>query len=224
MTASSTSAAAGEPPVIEVTIADLIDRAHTLIRPGERHLLGITGSPGTGKSTLTAALLAALGESAVLVPMDGFHYANQELERLGRRNRKGAPDTFDVDGYVALLTRLRHQRAPVIHAPIFNRDLEESIGSAIPVFRETPLVITEGNYLLLDHLGWEDVRPLLDDVWFLDLPVAERTARLLRRRIGHGHPPAESAAWVRTVDTPNAELVETIRHRADLIVRLTSRT
>ncbi len=207
-------------PLTELTIAALVGRARHLARQGERRLLGITGAPGAGKSTLTAELLAALGDDAVLVPMDGFHFANQELLRLGRRDRKGAPDTFDVDGYVNLLARLRHQQAPVIYAPTFDRHLEESIGSAIPVFRHTPLVITEGNYLLLDTLGWEGVRPLLDETWFLDLPATERTARLLRRRIGHGHPPAESAAWVRTVDSPNADLVDSTRHRADLVIRL----
>lgn len=221
MTGTTSSSPTHEsPPTIEATVADLIARARMLVEPGRRRLLGITGAPGAGKSTLTSALLAALGQDAVLVPMDGFHYANQELRRLGRQDRKGAPDTFDVNGYVALLTRLHQQTAPIIYAPVFDRNLEESIGSAIPVFEQTPLVITEGNYLLLDTHGWAGVRPLLDEVWFLDLPAAERTARLLRRRIGHGHPPTESAAWIRTVDTPNADLVETTRERADLVIRL----
>ena len=203
-------------------IEQLIDRARALISPGQRRVLGITGSPGAGKSTLAAALLDALGSDAVLVPMDGFHLANEELLRLGRRGRKGAPDTFDVDGYASLLGRLRHQQEPVIYAPRFDRELEESIGSAIPVFCETPLVITEGNYLLHDRLGWESVRPHLDMAWFLDINPAERTTRLIARRQGHGHAATEAAQWVNDVDTPNADLVDSTRHRADLIVRLES--
>ena len=105
----------------------------------------------------------ALADAAVLAGMDGFHLADQELTRLGRRDRKRAPDTFDVDGNLALLTRLRQQRTPTIYAPIFNRDNEEPIGSANPVFHETTLVVTEGNYLLLERFGWQAVRPLLDD-------------------------------------------------------------
>lgn len=205
-----------------LSIEHLIDRARAMIYPGQRRILGITGSPGAGKSTLATALLDALGSDAVLLPMDGFHLANEELLRLGRRERKGAPDTFDVDGYVALLGRLRHQREPVIYAPHFNRDLEESIGSAIPVSRETSLVITEGNYLLYDQFGWEAVRQHLDEVWFLDIDPAERTNRLIARRQGHGHAVTEAAQWVDAVDTPNAHLVDATRHRADLIIRLAS--
>lgn len=206
-----------------VSLDQLIERARAMIHPGQRRILGITGSPGAGKSTLAAALIAALGAEAVLVPMDGFHLANEELQCLGRRDRKGAPDTFDIDGYATLLGRLHHQREPVIYAPRFDRDLEESIGSAIPVFREIPLVITEGNYLLYDALGWEAVRSHLDEAWFLDIDPAERTTRLVSRRQGHGHEPTAAVQWVRDVDTPNADLVDATRHRADLIVRLESR-
>lgn len=200
----------------------LVERARTLIRPGQRHLLGITGTPGAGKSTLCAALMDALGDAAVLVGMDGFHLANQELTRLGRRDRKGAPDTFDVDGYVALLTRLRRQHAPTIYAPVFNRGIEESIGSAIPVLHETPLVVTEGNYLLLDRSGWQAVRPLLDEVWFLDIDPELRSNRLVLRRQGFGHSAADARQWVRDVDTRNAEVIDATRGRADLLVHLTT--
>ncbi len=200
----------------------LVERAGRLIRHGQRHLLGITGTPGAGKSTLCAALMDALGDAAVLVGMDGFHLANQELMRLGRRDRKGAPDTFDVDGYVALLTRLQRQRTPTIYTPVFNRGIEEPIGSAIPVFRETPLVVTEGNYLLLDRFGWETVRPLLDEVWFLDIDPELRSNRLVLRRQSFGHSLADAQQWVRDVDTRNAEVIDATRGRADLLVYLTT--
>lgn len=99
------------------------------------------------------ALLAALGDQAALVGMDGFHYADRELLRLQRRDREGAPDTFDVDGYVALLTRLRAPSEDPVYGPVFDRALEEPIGSAVPVFPASPLVLTEGNYLLLEEHG-----------------------------------------------------------------------
>jgi len=211
---------AGSPPVVRATIPELVARAATLARPGTRRLLGVTGAPGAGKSTLCAALLDALGEQAALVGMDGFHYANVELQRLGRSDRKGAPDTFDVDGYVALLNRLRTPPAGPLYGPAFDRGLEEPIGSAVPVHPGTPLVLTEGNYLLLDDHGWAAVRGCLDEVWYLDVPPEVREQRLLRRRLSFGHEPRAAAEWVTTVDGRNGRTVETSMARADLVVHL----
>ena len=168
------------PEPVTLTLPQLVDRARTLMIPGERRLLGLTGSPGAGKSTLAAALQAALGDGAALLPMDGFHLANEELRRLGRAGRKGAPDTFDVGGYAALLARVRQQSEAVVYAPRFDRHLEESIGSALPIPRAAPLVITEGNYLLLDG-PWQTVREQLDEVWFLAPPDDLRRAQLIAR-------------------------------------------
>ena len=150
------------PTVITATVDELVERGRRLISPGQRRLLGITGSPGAGKTTLSAALLSGLGKQAALVEMDGFHLANEELNRLSRRDRKGAPDTFDVGGYASLLHTLRHQVSDVVYAPRFDRAIDQSIGSAVPVSRNTPLIVTEGNYLLMDDGGWETVRPVLD--------------------------------------------------------------
>ncbi|AOW92006.1 nucleoside/nucleotide kinase family protein [Rhodococcus sp. WMMA185] len=199
---------------------ELADRARTMIAGGQRRLLGITGSPGAGKSTLSRALVASLGEQAALVGMDGFHLANDELLRLGRRDRKGAPDTFDVDGYVALLKRLRHQQSPVIYAPTFDRGLEEPIGSAVAVYTGVPLVVTEGNYLLTGSGGWERVHPVLDEVWFLDVPHRVREGRLIGRHQAFGKTLAQAREWVREVDLRNADLVEAMRARADLVVEV----
>lgn len=203
------------------TLEQLIDRARELAsRPG-RTLLGIAGAPGAGKSTLCAALERALGEGVVVVVgMDGYHLDDGVLEALGRRRRKGAPDTFDVDGYVCLLERLRRAREDVTYAPRFDRDLEASRGSAVPVPRAVPLIVTEGNYLLHDDGGWERVRELLDEVWYLDVPHEERARRLVARRLSHGDDEAHAREWVRDVDGANAAIVERCRDRADLVVSL----
>ncbi|THF69727.1 nucleoside/nucleotide kinase family protein [Deinococcus sp. Arct2-2] len=209
-----------QPPILHATLAELVARAQALQVPGERGILGITGAPGAGKSTLCAALLEQLGQAAAVVPMDGFHLANQELARLGRRERKGAPDTFDAEGYAALLERLRQPKGHTIYAPVFDRSLEESIGSALPVLAETPLIVTEGNYLLLNEGGWPRVRAAIDAVWYLEVPDNLRLERLVRRHEVFGRSPEEAGRWVEQVDQRNAEVIGDTRDRADLIIQL----
>lgn len=195
-----------------------------LVPPGAR-LLGITGSPGVGKSTLAAALAVRLG--ARVVPMDGFHYADVELRRRGLLARKGAPETFDAEGYAALLTRVRERRtgeAPVL-APAFERSLEQPLAGAVAVpgsaAQETGPVVTEGNYLLLDEPRWTAVRDRLDVVWHVVVDEPLRRERLLARHVAHGRTPSEAEAWVTAVDDPNAARVEAARDRADLVLDLT---
>jgi pantothenate kinase len=198
----------------------LLGRARALASQGERRILGIAGPPGGGKSTLAAQVAAALGDVAVLVPMDGFHLAQPELERLGRRARMGAPDTFDAAGYVALLARLRALDDDVVYAPAFRRDIEEPIAGAIAVPRSVPLVVTEGNYLLLDDGDWARVRPLLDEAWYVEMDEDTRLAWLIRRHIEFGKAPEEARSWVMRSDQANAAVVAATRDNADLVFRL----
>jgi pantothenate kinase len=196
----------------------LLDRARALSSSGRR-VLGITGPPGAGKSHLASRLVEALDNRAVLVAMDGFHLDDAVLDALGRLDRKGAPDTFDVGGYVALLTRLR-SADDTVYAPAFDRLLEASRAAAIAVPTEVPLVVTEGNYLLLDEPGWRDVRPLLDEVWYVCVEEPVRLERLVERHIAFGKSREAAVAWAHGSDQRNAELVERTRHLADMQVRL----
>lgn len=200
------------------------DRLTALLASGRRTILGIAGPPGSGKSTLAQALLEhvqAQGLSrAVILPMDGYHLANAELARLGRTARKGAEDTFDSAGYVHLLSRLRQQGADeVIYAPQFLREIEEAIAGSIAIPPGTQLIITEGNYLLLDRGHWSRVLPLLDEVWYVDVDPALRLQRLIARHVQFGRSPAEAEAWVMDSDEINAALIETTRDHADQIFR-----
>ncbi|WP_122939512.1 nucleoside/nucleotide kinase family protein [Brachybacterium sp. EE-P12] len=197
----------------------LLDEA---LRSGSRRLLGIAGAPGAGKSTLAARLVRQLGEQAVLVPMDGFHLADAALERLGRLGRKGAPDTFDAGGYAALLQRLRTARpqdAPV-WAPMFDRELEQPLAGAIEVGAEVPLVITEGNYLLLEDGPFAQVRAMLDACWFVEVPEGLRIERLIARHERFGKSPQAAREWALGPDEANARLVAGTRDRADVVVDL----
>jgi len=194
-----------------------LDRVAALIASGRRTILGLAGPPGGGKSTLAAALHDAFAQHTVVVPMDGFHLANVELKRLGRAGRKGAPDTFDAAGYVALLARLAHPRAgEVAYAPAFRREIEEPIAGSIAVDAQVPLVITEGNYLLLDTGPWAAVRPLLHEAWYVGGDEQQRRDRLVQRHVEFGRTPEEARRWVETTDEPNARLIAATQARADL--------
>ncbi|MFC6008933.1 nucleoside/nucleotide kinase family protein [Angustibacter luteus] len=192
-------------------------------RAGQRTLVGITGPPGAGKSTFAELLIEALrrnGIVAVLVPMDGYHLAQRVLDERGLADVKGAPQTFDGAGYRALLDRLRQNGSDVVFAPEFRREIEEPVAGAIAVGPAVEVVLTEGNYLLLDDEPWAGARGLLDEVWYLDLDPQVRQGRLAERHRRFGR--SDEDAWGRTTgsDEANAALVEAGRARADLVVPL----
>jgi pantothenate kinase len=201
--------------VIVDDLTTLVARARELAERGRRAILGVAGPPGGGKSTLAALIAERLGDDAVLVPMDGFHLAQPELVRQGIRDVMGAPHTFDAGGYVALLQRLRSDDG-VVYAPEFRREIEEPIAGAIAVPPEVPLVVTEGNYLLL----WDGVRQLLDEAWYVEMNEDTRLRWLIERHVQFGKTPEEAEAWVMRSDQRNAAVVAATRDRADVIVRL----
>ncbi|WP_422933247.1 nucleoside/nucleotide kinase family protein [Sinomonas sp. P47F7] len=206
-------------------IDHLARRAAALV-PSEgtgRAILGICGAPGAGKSTLAEALLQRLrsehgAEWAAHVPMDGFHLADVQLARVGLADRKGAPETFDADGYAALLGRIAASTGGVVYAPGFERELEQPIAAALAVPPEARLVITEGNYLLVDERPWRAARLWLSEVWFVETDPACRVERLIRRHIEFGKSPDEARDWVLRSDEANARIVDATKSRADLVV------
>ncbi len=204
-----------QPPVLD---AAALRAWATELAAGERRcLIGITGPPGVGKSSVGALLAGWLDGSVPVVAMDGFHLAQAVLDEAGTADRKGAPHTFDAWGFVALLRRLRHQPVDeIVYAPRFDRHLEEPIGSAVPVHPSDHVVLVEGNYLLLDEPPWDEVRRLLDGCVHLDLDPAVRVDRLVARHVEHGRAPEAAREWVERSDERNARLVEASRHRADV--------
>ncbi len=200
-------------------LEDLVGAARVLAGGPSRRLLGIVGAPGAGKSVFAAAVVDALAGAAVLVGMDGFHLAQAELDRLGRAERKGAPDTFDAAGYVALLRRLRDGQDEVVYAPRFDRALEEPVAGAVAVPRSVPLVVTEGNYLLHDGDGFAPVAGLLDACWYVEVDEGLRVERLVARHVAYGRSEVQARGRALGSDQRNADVIVAGRARADRVVR-----
>jgi pantothenate kinase len=210
------------PFIVSPPVDALVERARSLEQPGRRALLGIAGPPGAGKSTLAAELAGRLGASAGMIGMDGFHLSQPFLAQAGRLDRKGAIDTFDAEGFVSLVRRLRHAPEEVIYAPEFRRDREESIAAAVVIEPRAELVIVEGNYLLVDRDPWSELDDLFDEIWYCDCQEQVRIQRLIARHRDAERSEQEARKWALGSDQKNARLVEATRSRADLVIRLDS--
>lgn len=189
---------------------ELLEAVKALGKVDRRLIVGIAGPPGAGKTTLAWELAEALG-GAPVVPMDGFHLANGQLRRLGLENVKGAPETFDSAGYVALLRRIR-ETGELVYAPSFDHVMNEPIAGSIPVYAEAPVVVTEGNYLLV----WPQARQQLDLAVQLDTDPTARVAGLIERQRAKGLDEAAARDWVLRSDEANARLVQRFAHLGDL--------
>ncbi|WP_136194074.1 phosphoribulokinase [Actinomyces procaprae] len=212
----------------EQLLTGLVERLATRLRgtttrTGDgRLVVGLTGAPGAGKSTLAADLEERLRQRQLLagvVPMDGFHMSNAVLDALGRHGRKGAPDTFDVAGYLSALDRVRAPDCPDVLTPVYRRDLHEPVAAGALV-SGPGVVVTEGNYLALNRGDWAGARERIDLLIFLDVPEAELISRLVSRHQDFGRSAADAGHWVRTVDLPNARMVAACAHRCNEIWQL----
>ncbi len=199
-------------------VVDVVNGMHASRTPSSRLIVGLVGAPGAGKSTVAGELAARL--DAPVVPMDGFHLPQRVLRDRSLRERMGAPETFDVNGFVALLERLRNtpDDAGTVRAPAFDRAVEEPVPDAIDVAASQRTVVVEGNYLLTDTHGWHRVRPLLDVVVGVVLDDATRRERLIARHVASGKSPEAAAAWVAGPDETNARAIAATLRRADLLL------
>ena len=208
-------------PKLLTNLDQALARAKELASGEKRVLIGVIGKPGAGKSTLTSYLINNLEPGlTALVPMDGYHLSNKQLQRLNLSDRKGAFNTFDSDGFVSLLRRINIDTDKDIYYPIFYREIEESYAADGVVLKNTRLVITEGNYLLLEKGGWESVKKELSEVWYVKVNDELRLERLTKRHEMFGKDPQSAHKWAHGSDEINAELVQTTVASADVIIEI----
>jgi pantothenate kinase len=209
----------------EVALTELAARVVSAAQgsPDQRYLLGITGPPAAGKSTLATSLADAIsavaGVAAQIAPMDGFHLPTAVLRAAGALQRKGQPDTFDVDGFLARLAQLRDTPIGVpVSWPIYDRALHDPVPDAL-TFCDHTVAVVEGNYLLLDRPGWSDVRSRLDQVWYLDADDRVIEQRLTHRHLAGGKTPDQARTKIVDSDLPNARMIARTRAHADVVLR-----
>ena len=209
---------------VTALISSLVDQlARRLEADGApaRLVVGLVGAPGSGKSTIASELETRLKEAGLLaglVAMDGFHLSDAVLDELDRHDRKGAPDTFDIDGYLAILDRVRTDGARQVLVPVYRRDLHEPVAAG-SIVAGPGVVVTEGNYLALETRGWGAVRERIDLLIHIDVPEEVLMTRLISRHEKFGKSALDAGHWVRTVDLPNARLIATSVHRCDEVWR-----
>ena len=188
----------------------------------KRTLVGIVGKPGAGKSTVVELIQKKYGSEEVsIIPMDGFHLSNEELINLGRRDRKGAPDTFDVSGFISLIKKVKQEPQVDHKFPIFHREIEASVNDEGVVPKESKVIVIEGNYLFSEEHNWSGLFPLLDHTWFIEIDDEVRIERLIARHIRYGKTPVEAENWSRGSDEANARFIEITAHRASNTLKFT---
>jgi pantothenate kinase len=198
-----------------------LERASILQDSSHRFILGIVGKPGVGKSTFTDFLREHLSQDLLaILPMDGFHMSNEELLELGRRDRKGAPDTFDVRSFTQTLAAIKESSGADIKFPVFKREIEASIPDVGLIPAQAKLVIVEGNYLLHDQFGWEQVGSFLDEAWYLHVDDELRMQRLIARHIAFGKSLEDAKDWSEGTDEANARVIDKSESKADFVVTL----
>jgi pantothenate kinase len=195
--------------------AELVSQIVDAARDRPRYVFGLAGPPGSGKSTIAARLADAL--DAVVVPMDGFHLDNAELDRRGLSGVKGAPETFDAEGFVRLVELLT-KTTERVSAPSFDRLADRTIDGAITVGPDDRIVIVEGNYLLLDRAPWAALRALFDRTGYLDVDDVTRVDRLVARHVRHGRTLDEAREFVGKSDEANAVIIAATRSRAHVVI------
>ena len=190
-------------------------------KSGKRRLIAVAGAPASGKSTIAEQIadqLCATGHKAQVVPMDGFHLDNAELDKMDLRARKGAPETFDIDALTVLIARI--QDAPQVSYPIFDRAADRAIPAGGTLCPDVETVVVEGNYLLFDAQGWRDLHGLWDFRIFLDVPEPVLRARLVDRWLAHDHTQLQAEARADGNDMANARRIYAQRLPCDLEVTL----
>lgn len=188
-----------------------------------RYLLGLAGAPASGKSTFSAQLVDGINRKlnkdiAVVVPMDGYHFSNEVLDQMGLKPLKGIPSTFDAQGFVDLIKRLKSETNKSVFAPLFDRSIEASIENGIEIANHHEIIVSEGNYLLLNEKPWNELSNLFDEIWFIDATEEKLMPRLLARHKECGRNPEESKAKIESTDLPNAKLIDDTKSRADRVI------
>ncbi len=210
---------------IDPSLPDICAAIHAAPIKGKRRLVALAGAPASGKSTFANQIanhLTAQGNSAQVVPMDGFHLDNAELDLRGLRSRKGAPETFDIAGLTDLIRRLGTEDE--VHFPTFDRSHDRAVPDGGVLSHGVEIVIVEGNYLLFDDKGWRDLYDLWDFRIFLNVPSDVLRTRLVDRWLVHDHTQVQAETRADGNDMANARRLSAHRMPFDLEVTLTDQT
>jgi len=207
-------------PDIGATAKALADRIEALPRHDGRRLIAIAGAPASGKSLLSGVLATTLthrGRTARVIPMDGFHLDNKVLTARGLLPRKGAPETFDAHGFIALIKRIK--RGGEVIYPEFDRSRDLAIAGAAVLGADCDTAIIEGNYLLFDEPPWSELKPLWDLSVWIDTPMEVIRARCIQRWLDHGHSQQDAEKRAEGNDLRNAKRIAGAQLPADMVLR-----